>query len=374
MWFVSTTASVRLSSDDPLARAEALLAGGQASEAADALQLLIERGRAGLLARLMYARALSQTGELDAALETARETALMFPGIAAVAAGLGEALLRAGKLPIAIAEFQRALRIDPQLAEGRFLLGCAWLEAGEPEKALQAFHEIPADAAASFVLPEKIAEAEQMRALSRSNARYVRHLFDQFATDYDVRMLGQLGYSAPRILRELAQLVIPDVQAHSLDILDLGCGTGLTGLAFRDLARRLDGIDLSPSMLEKARARGIYDELTVSDVENLIGARERYDLVLAADTLVYLGDLRATFASVSTQIKPGGFFLFTAEKEAEGDGFSLGPKRRWRHSENYLRSEADGFGYTMAGLVNCSPRTEAGVPVEGYAVALQKST
>jgi predicted TPR repeat methyltransferase len=374
MWFVSTTASVRLSSDDPLARAEALLAGGRASEAADALQLLIEGGRAGLLARLMYARALSQAGELDAALETARETALMFPGIAAVAAGLGEALLRAGKLPIAIAEFQRALRIDPQLAEGRFLLGCAWLEAGEPEKALQAFHEIPADAAASFVLPEKIAEAEQMRALSRSNARYVRHLFDQFATDYDARMIGQLGYSAPHILRELAQLVIPDVQAHSIDILDLGCGTGLTGLKFHDLARRLDGVDLSPSMVEKARARGIYDELAVADVEDLVGARERYDLVLAADTLVYLGDLRATFASVSKQMKPNGFFLFTVEKEAESDDFSLGPKRRWRHSENYLRREADSFGYTMAGLVNCSPRTEAGVPVQGYAVALLKST
>jgi predicted TPR repeat methyltransferase len=372
MWFVSTTASVRLSSDDPLARAEALLAGGRASEAAGALQLLIERGRAGLLARLMYARALSQAGEPDAALGTARETALMFPGIAAVAAGLGEALLRAGKLPVAIAEFQRALRIDPQLAEGRFLLGCAWLEAGEPEKALQAFHQIPADAAPPD-LPEKIAEAERMRALSRSNARYVRHLFDQFATDYDARMIGQLGYSAPRILRELSCLVIPDVPAHSLDILDLGCGTGLTGLEFRDLARRLDGIDLSPSMLEKARARGIYNELAVADVENLLEARERYDLVLAADTLVYLGDLRATFASVSTQIKPGGFFLFTVEREAEGDGFSLGPKRRWRHSENYLRREAGDSGYTMAGLVNCSPRTEAGVPVEGYAVAMQKS-
>jgi predicted TPR repeat methyltransferase len=361
-----------LSSDDPLARAEALLADGRASEAAGTLQLLIERGRAGLLARLMYARALSQAGDSDAALEAARETALMFPGIAAVAVGLGEALLRAGTLAIAIAEFQRALRIDPQLAEGRFLLGCAWLEAGEPEKALQAFDEIPADAAPSE-LPEKIAEAEQMRVLSRSNPRYVRHLFDQFATDYDARMLGQLAYSAPGILRELASLVIPDLQAHSLDVLDLGCGTGLTGLEFRDIARRLDGIDLSPSMLEKARAHGIYHELAVADVENLPGAREPYELVLAADTLVYLGDLRATFASVSTQLKPGGFFLFTVEREVEGDGFSLGPKRRWRHSENYLRGEADRLRYTIVGLVKCSPRTEAGVPVEGFAVALQKS-
>jgi predicted TPR repeat methyltransferase len=365
-------ASARLSSDDPLARAKALLGDGRASEAAGALQLLIESGRAGLLARLMYARAVGEAGEPQAALGAARETALMFPGIAAVALSLGEALLRAGHIPIAIAEFQRALRIDPQLAEARFLLGCAWLEAGEPDKALQAFHEIPAEAAPPE-LRDKFAEAEQMRALARSNARYVRHLFDQFATDYDARMLGQLAYSAPRILRELACLVNPDLQPGSLDILDLGCGTGLTGLEFRGLARWLDGIDLSPSMIEKARARGIYDELAVADVENLTGAQERYDLVLAADTLVYLGDLRATFASVSTQLKPPGFFLFTVEKETEGNGFLLGPKRRWRHSENYLRGEADRLRYTVAGLVNCSPRKEAGVPVEGYAVALQKS-
>jgi predicted TPR repeat methyltransferase len=96
-----------------------------------------------------------------------------------------------------------------------------------------------------------------------------------------------------------------------------------------------------------------------------------YDLVLAADTLVYLGDLRATFASVSTQLKPGGFFLFTVEKEAKGDSFSLGPKRRWRHSESYLRNEAQRRDFTLAGLLACSPRTEAGVPVSGCATALQ---
>jgi predicted TPR repeat methyltransferase len=361
-----------LSSDDPLARAEASSADGRASEATIALKSLIESGRAGLLARLKYARALSQAGDSDAALGVARENALMFPGIAAVAVGLGEALLRAGKLPIAIAEFQRALRIDPQLKEARYWLGCAWLEAGEPDKALEAFHEIPAHSVPSE-LSEKIAEAEQMRALPRSNARYVRHLFDQFAVDYDSRMLSQLAYSAPRILRELASLVLPDFGSRTLNILDLGCGTGLTGMEFHDVAQRLDGFDLSPSMLEKARAHGIYHDLAVADVEILPGAREPYDLVLAADTLVYLGDLRATFASVSTQLTPNGFFLFTVEKEGEGDGFSLGLKRRWRHSENYLRGEADRFGYTVAGLVNCSPRTEAGVPVEGFAVALQIS-
>lgn len=210
-----------------------------------------------------------------------------------------------------------------------------------------------------------------MRTLSRSNPNYVRHLFDQFAVDYDSRMLGQLAYSAPRILRELAGLVVPDFSARALDVLDLGCGTGLTGLELREVARRLDGIDLSPAMVARARERCIYNGLAVSDIENLPAPDEHYDLVLAADTLVYLGDLRLVFASVSAQLKPTGFFLFTAEK-CEDAAFSLGPKRRWRHSEDYLRKEAERLGFIVAGLLSCSPRTEAGVPVDGYAVALQR--
>jgi predicted TPR repeat methyltransferase len=141
-------------------------------------------------------------------------------------------------------------------------------------------------------------------------------------------------------------------------------------MEFHDVAQRLDGFDLSPAMIEKARARGIYNHLAVSDIENLPAPQEHYDLVLAADTLVYLGDLTAVLESVSVQLKPGGFFLFTVEKD-EGTGFSLGPKRRWCHSQDYLRREAKQSGFTVAGLLACSPRTEAGVPVDGYAVALQ---
>jgi predicted TPR repeat methyltransferase len=166
-------------------------------------------------------------------------------------------------------------------------------------------------------------------------------------------------------------MVIEGLQSRSLKILDLGCGTGLAGLEFRGLARQLDGIDLSPAMIAKARERGIYDHLHVSDVEGPLG-KQRHDLVLAADTLVYLGDLRAVFASVHARLAHGGFFLFTVEREGDGRDFSLGPKRRWQHSEAYLRTLADGCGYAVAGFMICNPRTEAGIPVEGYALALQK--
>ncbi len=363
----STTASARLA-DDLLETARALLEKSRAAEAADLLQSLVADGSGGLLARLTLARALSRSGETDRAVELARETAQLHPGVPQAALSLGEAMLGAGLLPLAIAEIQRALRLDPDLAEARYLLGRTWLEAGEAQKALDAFTALHEEAFPE--LAERIAEAHAMRAAPRADARYVRHLFDQFSADYDLRMRGQLHYAAPEILRQLADLVLS--RKTALSILDLGCGTGLSGAAFADLAARLDGIDLSPAMVALAGARGIYGELWVGDIEaELDTVHERYDVLLAADTLVYLGDLHRLLARAFEALAPGGHFLFTVES-AEGGAFELGPKRRWRHSEQYLRDVAARTGFEVAGLIACSPRTEAGEPVRGSAVALRK--
>ena len=97
----------------------------------------------------------------------------------------------------------------------------------------------------------------------------------------------------------------------------------------------------------------------------------QYDLILAADTVVYLGDLAPLFSAVRNRLDEGGSFLFTAESK-QGDGFELGPKRRWRHSESYLRAQAEAAGLRIAGLMPCVPRTEAGEPVAGWAVAMTK--
>jgi predicted TPR repeat methyltransferase len=154
-----------------------------------------------------------------------------------------------------------------------------------------------------------------------------------------------------------------------LDVLDLGCGTGLAGAVFRPLAVRLDGVDLSPAMIEKARAKGLYDGLIVGDIETALAAPGRaYDLIVAADTLVYLGDLAALFRGARARLKLEGYFLFTVE--AGTADFELGPKRRWRHGEAYLRRMAAEAGLQVAGLIAASPRREAQKPVEGFAVAL----
>jgi predicted TPR repeat methyltransferase len=351
---------------DPIAAAEALIAGGQAHAAARDLRARLAAGRGGALARVTLVKALLADGDVEGALAEAREAVSLNPGVPAALVALGEALLAAENLPAAIAELQRALRADPQMERARYLTGWAWLKAGEADKALEIFRQLSDDDAPG--LADDIARAEAIRTRQRSDAGYVRHLFDQFSADYDNRMLGQLGYAAPQILEQLADLVLPG--RTDMNVLDLGCGTGLAGMAFQSRAAQLHGVDLSPAMIEKARARQIYDTLAVDDLETALAqSGPAFDLILAADTVVYLGDLEKLFAGVAARLAPDGYFLFTTERK-EGAGFELGPKRRWRHSEEYIRGRAGAAGLAVAGLVAASPRTEANQPVAGLAVAL----
>jgi predicted TPR repeat methyltransferase len=350
---------------DPLEHAEQLIEQGRPSDAARFLAERIASGRGGVLARLTLVRAWLAAGETGEALAVAREAASLAPNVPQAVLALGDALLAAGHLPAAMSEFHRALRLDPGSGKARLKLGLAWLEAGEADKALEQF-AVLADA---DVL---IARAQAMKIQSRADAGYVRHLFDQFSGDYDSRMREQLRYQAPEVLRALADLVMSG--AHDLVVLDLGCGTGLGGEAFAGMARVLDGIDLSPAMLAKARARGIYRHLEAADLETALAQGDAdYGLILAVDTLCYLGDLAASFHGAARRLTPGGFFLFTVETgdDTDLDGFAQGKKRRWYHSETYLREAAESAGLDVAGLLACTPRFEANQPVPGLAVALQ---
>ncbi|WP_374300013.1 methyltransferase domain-containing protein [Ferrovibrio sp.] len=219
------------------------------------------------------------------------------------------------------------------------------------------------------------AEARHMAAVlageapEKANADYIAGLFDAFADSFDEKLVGWLDYKAPQQVASIAARLLEGRLATRA--IDLGCGTGLLGPEVQKLVRRLDGIDLSPRMVDKAHQRGVYDELIVGEiVAALLKRPAAYDLVLAADVLSYFGDLRSLLIAVHDCLQPGGLFIATVEKGAEAR-YTASKTGRYQHGETYLRKRAAEAGFDVVALEDVDLRQEEGRPVRGYAFALR---
>jgi predicted TPR repeat methyltransferase len=151
-------------------------------------------------------------------------------------------------------------------------------------------------------------------------------------------------------------------------MLDLGCGTGLAGSAFRPFVDWLVGVDLSPAMVAQAAGKGLYDRLVTADLTGFlageIGGGGKYHLVTAADVFVYVNDLVPVVAAVARILAPDGLLACTVETHS-GDGAKLLPTLRFAYGAGYLRAIIADAGLTLLHLAGASIRTENGVPVQG---------
>jgi predicted TPR repeat methyltransferase len=201
---------------------------------------------------------------------------------------------------------------------------------------------------------------------------YVRRLFDQHAPEFDEALTGRLDYVGPKLLLDA-------VRAHANaplrlgSVLDLGCGTGLGGAAFRPWCDWLVGVDISPGMVEQARTKGLYDRLAVSDLlEFLAGeAGAQNHLVLAADVFVYCSDIAPIAAGVARVLAPGGLFAFSVET-GDQQGVRLQETLRYAHSAGHVRDAIAAAGLKLLQLTDASTRSEKGEPVRGLIAVAQK--
>jgi predicted TPR repeat methyltransferase len=201
---------------------------------------------------------------------------------------------------------------------------------------------------------------------------YVRCLFDRYADDFDGHLRDKLNYRVPELLFDKLAAQLPD-KTSSLDILDIGCGTGLAGEVFKPFAGRLDGIDLSPEMLARARRRGIYDRLEAGEIVALLsGWAVRYNTVIAADVLGYLGELQPVFDGVSKVLYQYGFFVFSVE-QGDGADYRLRASGRYQHTAGYLRRCAQNAGFEVLSLGEAVLREQHGQPVAGHLVVMRRN-
>ena len=124
-------------------------------------------------------------------------------------------------------------------------------------------------------------------------------------------------------------------------------------------------------MLAQARAGGLYDELACADIGAWLALQARMvDLAVAADVLVYFGDLDDLFAAVRHALRPGGWFCFSTEA-GEGADYMLLPSNRYAHALPYLERLAAQHGFTVREAERAAVRSENGVDVEGHLLVLQ---
>lgn len=347
--------------------AEAEEAAGHAAGALAAWRRILERRPDDAVSHRNIANLRRIDGDSEEAERHYREALHLDPDDEASAVGLAEILGARGDAVAALEVLQPWLRRREQSLAVLATAARAWTDLGEPAKAGPLIaYGLALDPADPFGLR---ALAERLDALPGLTPTFVRGLFDGYAERFDGHLVGRLDYRGPAILKEATAPLLGG--RRDLAVLDVGCGTGLAGLAFRDVAERLVGSDLSPRMVEKAASRGIYDRLEVAEMTAALAARPAaWDLVVAADVLVYLGDLFPAFAAVAAALRPGGLFAATAERHH--GGFVLGPARRYAHGEDHLRAAAAAAGLEVAVLTPAWARRERGETVPGWALVLRK--
>lgn len=199
---------------------------------------------------------------------------------------------------------------------------------------------------------------------------YIRALFDGYAPRFERHLVEGLRYVGP----SLVAAALPAEPACFPVALDLGCGTGLTGAAIASRTGHLTGVDLSPAMLARARAKGCYDRLVAGELGAFLAAEpaESADLCVAADVFIYCADLAPVLAGLGRVLKPGGWAVFTVQSPGEGvTAVALGQDGRYAHSDAHLRAAAAGAGLAVRVLREEAVRHEGGRPVPGRLVAVQ---
>jgi predicted TPR repeat methyltransferase len=281
-----------------------------------------------------------------------------------------------GDLPAAADLLMQAIELVPDFTSAWFTLADIREALGEHDAAVAAFRR----AQASDANDRHGAGLRLMRLgaepLAGMPQAYVQTLFDQYAPRFEASLVDDLGYRGPALLFKAVLSVRSAVRkpAFFKRAIDLGCGTGLAAAAFARTVDHFIGVDLSPRMIERSRATGLYAELDVADM--LQGLRARpdasADLILAADAMVYVAELAPVLAEAARVLAPGGLLAFTTETH-DGEGVVIGQGLRYAHAAAYVRVVVESTGLKLPLLEDRSARNEDGAPAPGLVAVAAKT-
>ena len=349
---------------------------GQLDDAADRIAKAIAGN--GLIPSFHYNLAIVRKaqGRLRDAAACYQQAIQLKPDHADAHNNLGNVWMALGERDKARAAFEQALRIRPGNPDTHYSLGVLLSEAGESEQAARHFQlcldSDPQDSRGAAILLAHLGAGE---IPAHASPAQMQNIYDVRARSWDQES-SYYGHV----------LIADALRAHDsrsgLDILDIGCGTGLAGALVRPLARRLDGVDLSSAMLDKARGKSVYDSLEQSDLVSFMSAHgNAYDAVLAAASLIHFGDLQALFRATGHCLREKGLFIFTLFPNQAGDAdFAVAASNRlaqsgcFRHSAGYVERLAADNAFSVSALKTVRHELDQdGRPVDGLLGVLRRA-
>lgn len=316
-------------------------------------------------------------GKVREAIENYEQALALNPQLVETHNNLGNAIKDTGNLTGAAGCYERAIALKPDYTAGLFNLGSTLAELGKLEEAqpyLQRCLELDsADPFGARLLLAKLGVAE---IPERASDAHMQKLYAERAGLWDQTVTSKSLYRGHElVVRTLDQLS----QKDGLDILDAGCGTGLVGPLVRNRARLLEGIDLSPAMLERAKEKAVYDRLHAGDlVAFMEKSPQAYDVITCAATLIHFGDLQPVFTAIAKALRPDGLFVATLFPNDEGEGIAVASLNGfaqggcYAHGRNYLNRLAAAHGLTVEALDTEVHEHRKGVPTMALVMALRK--
>lgn len=293
------------------------------------------------------------------------------PGDFDVLYNLGVIESRLGQSLSAAHYYQVALKINPDHFPSLNNLAVIYLEQQNLSAARYFFERALALQPGDVSIQYTLSAMDGKQKYEQAPTEYVKELFDSYADHFEKHLVQELSYQTHEQLFELFSETAKNISNH-LNILDLGCGTGLCGPLFKPLADNLVGVDLSKNMLNLAEEKGCYDELVEGEIgEYLKDKPSVFDLIVAADVIPYFGELHALFALCKKALKPGGYFLFSTEIAAD-ENYVMQKTGRFSHSVSYIEEVANKNQWKIIKQTQKETRRQKGSPSIGGLFLLVK--
>lgn len=310
-------------------------------------------------------------GELTDAVICYQKAIAIDPDDADIHYNLGSIFKMLEQFDDALSEYQKVIAINPNYAQAYSHLASLYFKVERVEDAVFCYQQL-IKLGHNVSATQHILAALTGQSTKAAPQEYVKELFDDYAERFDQSLVEKLEYKTPTMLQEALQEHLKDnFRFHKA--LDLGCGTGLSGKAFKPFVDHLIGVDLSPKMMSVAEDKNIYDQFYVGDIiEFLQETNEKFELILAADVLVYLGDLEPFIKTANKCSEEGTYLIFSTETWS-GENLVLQQSGRYAHSPGYIKSLAEQYQFNLITQKQAKIRKEKGEWIMGDLYILQKN-